>query len=375
MPQKITRRDWLNGSAIVAAGTLTFSTSKTAAQTNLTPNVNPTAENPIRALYNENVYGQSFKVRKAIEDAVNQSHVYVDKEYSVLQKLMADVEGLTVDYVNIAGGSTELLKDVVSLNRLTDGAIIVPHPTFLDFISFAEALDSKIIKVPVADDKSISLDNIRKAVTDEVKLIYICNPNNPIPTIIEKDELRKFITDMSELDITVLVDEAYYEYVESPKYESMIGLVKDYKNVVVTRTASKIHGFAGVRFGVSYAHPDYTRKIIRLHGNTLSIPAVMGALECYKGSDFPKFIRKKNAECQKIIFTMLDELGLEYAESHANFIFFNAGRPTKEVIDTMKKHHILIGMEFKPFTTWVRITLTKPEEMQYFVSVYKKEFG
>ncbi|MDG1858321.1 MAG: aminotransferase class I/II-fold pyridoxal phosphate-dependent enzyme, partial [Emcibacteraceae bacterium] len=81
------------------------------------------------------------------------------------------------------------------------------------------------------------------------------------------------------------------------------------------------------------------------------------------------------AECQKIIYKMLDDLNLEYVKSNANFIFFNAGRPSKDVEAAMKKHHILTGREFKPFTNWVRLSLTKPEEMQYFVDKYKQEFG
>ncbi|MDG1707445.1 MAG: aminotransferase class I/II-fold pyridoxal phosphate-dependent enzyme [Emcibacteraceae bacterium] len=375
MSQKITRRNWLAGSAAVAVGSIAFSPSKTSAQSNSSPNVNPTADNPIQALYNENAYGQDHKVRKVIEQSINQSHIYVDEEYYTLLQLMADVENLPVEYVNIAAGSTEFLRDAAFMNRLDGGEIIVPHPTFADFVYYAEALGSKVIKVPVADDKSISLDNIRAAITDKVKLIYLCNPNNPIPTIIEKNELKEFIAEMSELGITVLVDEAYYEYVETPRYESMIGLVKEFKNVVVTRSASKIHGFAGVRFGVCYAHPEYTSKTIQLQGNTLGKPAVLGALECYKGSDFPAFIRKKNEQSQQIVFNMLDELGLDYAESHANFIFFDSGHPTSEVIETLKKHHILVGMEFKTFTSCVRINLTKPEAMEYFVKVFKKEFG
>jgi histidinol-phosphate aminotransferase len=72
---------------------------------------------------------------------------------------------------------------------------------------------------------------------------------------------------------------------------------------------------------------------------------------------------------------MLDELNLEYVKSNANFIFFNAGRPSKEVAEIMKKHHILTGREFAPFTNWVRLSLSKPEEMQYFVEKYKQDFG
>lgn len=371
----MTRRDWLTGSATAAATTLALSGTKAAAQTFLAPNVNPTAENPIRAHLNENVYGQSLKARKAMEDALDDSHKYAFRVLFELLQLMADLEDIPREYVTIGAGSTEFLEKAAVFNRLKDGAVIAPDPTYGDIVRFAGTLGSKLIRVPVADDMSIKLEDIRAAVTDEVKLIYLCNPNNPIPTIIEKNDLKEFISEMSDRDITVLVDEAYYEYVDNPDYESMISMVKENKNVIVTRTASKIHAFAGVRFGVCYAHPEFIKNSFGLFSNTLNYTAMKAAIESYQDMEYQTFLKKKNAECQQIIYKMLDELGLEYVKSNSNFIFFNAGRPSTEVAETMKKHHILTGREFKPFTNWVRLSLTKPEEMQYFVEKYKQEFA
>jgi histidinol-phosphate aminotransferase len=112
-----------------------------------------------------------------------------------------------------------------------------------------------------------------------------------------------------------------------------------------------------------------------LFTNTLNLPAMRGAIASYQDMEYQTFLRQKNKECQTIVSNMLDDLNLEYVKSNANFIFFNAGRPSTEVAETMKKYHILTGRPFPPFTNWVRLSLSKPEEMQYFAEMYRKEFG
>lgn len=372
MTTKLTRREWLAGTT--AASSFLLSGATASAQSFMEPNVNPTAENPIRAHLNENVYGQSLKARKAIIDAADDSHKYAFRDIFALQALMAKLEDIPKEYVSIGAGSTEFLEKAAVFNAVAGGDILLPVPTYGDIGRFSRTLGTKLIEVPVGDDMHINLDAMRAAMTDNTKLIYLCNPNNPIPSIIEKNALKEFCNEMSER-ATILIDEAYYEYVDNPDYESMISLVKENKNIVVTRTASKIHAFAGMRIGVCYAHPDFIKKSFGLFTNTLNLPAMRGAYASYQDFEYQDFLRKKNKQSQKIITAMLDDLGLEYVKSNANFIFFNAGRPSTEVAEAMKKHHILTGRPFPPFTNWVRISLSKPEEMKYFTEKYRSEFG
>ena len=372
MTTNLTRREWL--ASTTAASGLLLSNAAASAQTFMQPNINPTAENPIRAHLNENVYGQSLKARKAIADAADDSHKYAFGTIFRLLALMAKLGDIPQEYVGLGAGSTEFLEKAAVFNAVAGGDILLPTPTYGDIARFGRTLGSKLIEVPVGDDMAINLDAMRAAMTDNVKLIYLCNPNNPIPSIIEKNALKEFCLEMSE-KATILVDEAYFEYVDNPDYESMLSLVKENKNMIVTRTASKIHAFAGMRIGVCYAHPDIIKRMFGLFTNTLNLPAMRGAIESYQDMEYQAFLRQKNKECQNIVYKMLDDLGLEYVKSNANFVFFNAGRPSKEVEETMKKHHILTGREFQPFPNWVRLSLTKPEEIQYFTDIYRKEFG
>ena len=372
MTIKFSRREWLAG--ITSASGLLISGSPVSAQSFMEPNVNPTAENPIRAHFNENVYGQSHKAQKAIASSAKDSHKYAFRDLLALQALMAKLEDIPTKYVALGAGSTEFLEKAAVFNAVAGGDILLPIPTYGDLARFGRTLGSKLIEVPVGDDMHINLNAMRAAMTDNTKLIYLCNPNNPIPSIIEKNALKEFCNEMSER-ATVLIDEAYFEYVDNPNYESMISLVKENKNIIVTRTASKIHAFAGMRIGVCYAHPDFIKRSFGMFTNSLNLPAMRGAYASYQDYEYQKFLKHKNKECQIIITKMLNDMRLEYIESNANFIFFNAGRTSTEVAKTMKKHHILTGRPFPPFKNWVRLSLTKPEEMKYFAEKYKEEYS
>lgn len=374
MTKNLTRREWLSGTTAAAASGFLLSGTKAAAQTFMAPNINPTPENPIRAHFNENVYGPSLKARKAMSDAVDRSHYYAFDALFEFQALMAKLENIDPKYVTVGAGSTEFLEKAAIFCKIDGGEMLVPAPTYGDIIRFGTTLGTKITHVPVGEDMAINLDAMRKAYTNNVKLIYLCNPNNPIPTIIEKNALRDFCNEMSE-KATILIDEAYFEYVDNPDYASMIELVKENKNVIVTRTASKIHAFAGVRIGVCFAHPDIIKRMFGMFTNGMNYTALKAAMASYQDKEYQTFLRQKNKESLAIISKMCEDLNLPYIKANANFTFFNAGRPSKEVEEHMKQFGILTGREFKPFTNWVRLSMTKPEEMQYIADVYRREYG
>ena len=372
MSSNITRRDWLVGGTALA-GTI-VATSISNAQTVPKPNLNPTPENPIRAGFNENVYGHSLKAKKVMEKAAETAHLYDFFSQRKLNQVIAKMEGLPNSHIAIDNGSTPFLEKAAFACAIQQGKVLAPAPTYSSVTGTAKMIGVDIISVPVGEDMAIDLDAMRAAMTDDVKLVYLCNPNNPIPTIIEKNALREFCLEMSQKAL-VVIDEAYYEYVNNPDFESMKDLVIENKNIVICRTASKIHGFAGVRIGFAFAHPETMRLLVGPFNLSLSNVAVIGAIESYQDTEYQTFIKQKNRESMDILENMFEELGLRYIKSNANFTFFHAGRPSTEVATKLKEYGIMSGRPFPPFTDWVRMSTVKPEEMQYVVDVYKREFG
>lgn len=372
MTSKITRREWLVGGAAVA-GTMVAS-SIVNAQTVPAPNLAPTPQNPIRAGFNENVYGHSLKAKKVMMEAAETAHLYDFFGQRKLNQVISQMENLPSDHIAIDNGSTPFLEKSAFACAIQQGKVLAPDPTYGSVTGTARMLGVEVVRVPVGEDMAIDLEAMRAAMTDEIKLVYLCNPNNPVPSIIEKNALRDFCIEMSKRAL-VVIDEAYYEYVNNPDFTSMKDLVTEHQNIIICRTASKIHGFAGVRIGFAFAHPDTMRLIAGPFNLSLSNVAVAGAIESYQDTEYMNFIKQKNRESMDILENMFKELDLDYVKSNSNFAFFNAGRPSTEIAKKMMENGVLSGRPFPPFTNWVRISTVKPEEMQYVVDVYKREFG
>ena len=175
----------------------------------------------------------------------------------------------------------------------------------------------------------------------------------------------------------VFVDEAYHEFVENPDYESMMGLVAaGHKNIIVARTASKIHGLAGMRVGFGFAHPELAERIRAMKSGDTNVLAVEAAYASYLDPEFSKFSIRKNKESRAIVENMCEELGLRYVKSNANFTFIETGIENAKYQEQMQEHGILTGRDFPPYhSSWSRISMGRPEEMEYYVQIHKRLFG
>jgi len=373
MTNNMTRREWLIGGTALASG-LALAANAHAQSITIDGYV-PTPENPIRMSSNENPYGVNKKASVAMHKAHQYGHLYGGGGgQAPLTKLIADMENVPTENVMVAGGSGEILKTLALLVAMEGGKILAPNPTYDDtFMDYSNDRGIEKIWVPVADDLSIDLDAMRAAYTDDVKIIYLCNPNNPIPTVMHGEKLKEFCKEMSQ-KCYVFVDEAYYEYVVDPNYQTMVPLVTEYPNVVVTRTASKIHAFAGIRIGFGFGSSELLAKIKSLMTGSINGPAMWGAIESYKDTDYQQFVLRKNAESLQILYDFFDRHGMRHIKSNANFTFFETGMDSVEVNQRIRKHGIAIGRPFPPLLNWMRISTARPEDTALFVEVYEKEF-
>ncbi|MDG1859180.1 MAG: aminotransferase class I/II-fold pyridoxal phosphate-dependent enzyme, partial [Emcibacteraceae bacterium] len=185
MINRISRRDWLKGGAAVASGLAISNLAN--AQTISLQNLNPTPENPIRLGSNENVYGPSFKAQAAMDKAKARAHLYGMPAIAPLKEIISTMEGIPTDYISVACGSSPFLEKAAFMAKIEDGAILAPYPTYGTIIETAASIGAEVINVPVDENMHIDLDAMRAAMTDKVRLIYLCNPNNPLPTIMEKN--------------------------------------------------------------------------------------------------------------------------------------------------------------------------------------------
>lgn len=371
--RELTRRDWLKGTSSFAAASLVYATSAQA-QSVTVKGYTPTAENPIRMSANENPYGVPRSAQSAMTESFKTSHLYSGGGRRELLRIIADQNGISPENILITGGSKEVLKVAALMVALEGGKVMAANPTYHDLVRYSEWVGTELSWVDVDNESmTTNLDAMRAAYTDDVKLIYLCNPNNPIPTILEKNKLREFCLEMSQKCI-VFIDEAYHEFVTDPNYESMASLATTNDNIIVSRTASKIHGFAGVRVGFAFSTPSTLRKMNQRVTGTVATPALYGAVAAYRDQETMDFIVRKNQEALDVTYAVFEKHNVRHFKSNSNFTFFHTGIDFSEVKQRFLKHGIDVGRPFPPFLDWARVSMAKPEDMAYFAQVYEKEF-
>ena len=376
----LTRRQiLLGGGAIVGAGLVpvipatTGSSALSLISTALGANI-PKPDQPIKMSSNENPYGPSRVALQAIAKNIHLTNRYAADPTDLI-KVVARINNISADHVMTGTGSSEILNVAGMLIGLREGSVVCADPTYQSLLRYAENAGVEILRVRVAEGLNADLEGMRKAVRSDTNMMYIVNPNNPIPSVIEKNKMKEFVLEQAE-DRLVFVDEAYHEYVDNPDYESMLGLVAEgHNNIIVSRTSSKIHGLAGMRVGFGFAHPDLINEMKMRRTGQETVLGLAAALASYQDMEFQNFSRRKNKESLAIVEGMCEDLGIRYAKSNTNFTFIETGIENAVVQKMMLEQGIMTGRLFPPFTTWTRVSMSTPEHMQYFVQVFRKLFA
>ena len=365
MNNNITRRDWLNKSAAV------LGSSFVGAIAGFNPllgntKVSTVVNTPIRMMFNENPYGPSQVARKAMRKAFSESNLYsmryAKAEFKIL---MAKLNGVTPDHIAVGFGSGEILKKAALMNGIDKGELISPALTFETINRFAKTMKSNVKRIPMDNKIGIDLDRTAESVGSRTKLIYLCNPNNPTGSIMRTDQLESFCKTMSKKSI-VFVDEAYHEYVTDPNYRSMINLVRKGHNVIVSRTASKVHGLAGLRVGFAITTPEIAKRLESYLTDSLNVIGLRAAIASYQDERFQAHSIEQNNRAKKIVTNHLDNKGIEYLDSQTNFIFIKTGMNIAKFQPAMEKNGVIVGRPFPPYNKWCRLSMAKPEEMENF---------
>jgi histidinol-phosphate aminotransferase len=329
------------------------------------------APNVVRLSSNENPYGPAPAALKAMTDGFTLAWRYPDEHADMLADELARLNDVTVDQVLLGDGSGEILKLCAAAFTNKDKKLVIPNPTFEAIARHASVANAEVVKIDLAADYSHDLKKMLAA-ADGAGLVYICNPNNPTASITPKTELSGFLAKLSPATI-VLVDEAYHHYVESKDYESVIPLVKQYPNLIVARTFSKIYGMAGLRCGYCVTQRANIERM-RTHQvfDSVNIMAVVAALASLKDTEHVAQGRKLNSDVKKSVCADLDALGYRYIPSHANFMMIDLRRDVRPVIGTLRTRGVEVGRLFPALPNFMRVTIGTSEQMKAFVSALKE---
>jgi histidinol-phosphate aminotransferase len=325
----------------------------------------------VRLSANEHPYGPSPKAVKAMTDAFGLVSRYPDEHNNVLIDKLAKINGAHHDQILLGDGSNEILKLCAdTFTGKEKGKLIAADPTFEAILNQARVNGADVVKVPLASTFSHDLSKMLAAANDG--LIYICNPNNPTASITPKNELREFIA-KTPRETTILVDEAYFHYADAPDYETVIPLVKDHSNLIVSRTFSKIYGMAGLRCGYCVAQKE---KIEQMRPHQMWDSVNIMALAAASASlDDPAQVpngRSWNTEVKAFVTGELDTMGYKSIPSQANFIMFDCKRPVVPLIQALKQRNVHVGRLFPALPNHMRLTIGKKSHMESFLSAFRE---
>ncbi len=331
----------------------------------------------IRLTSNENRLGLPTSVRRAIQAAFGDAHIYPDDSADDLTEALAARHGISREGIVHSHGSTEILRMVapaVAVGR-PRMRIVMADPTFEQLAEYAEPYDPDLVMTPLTlEGAAHDLPAMRAAAEswEGPVLVYICNPNNPTGTLTPVSQLKAWIAD-APLHHLFVVDEAYHEFVEDPSYESLADWAWERPNVMVLRTFSKAYAMAGLCVGYAVAHPTLAGRL-RLFktGRGPSHLSARGALAAMEDGEFLERSRETIRTSRQIVYGVLDELGLAYMASQANFVMHEVGGPVGPYVERMREAGFLVGRPFPAYPTHNRITLGLPHEMETWAETLRE---
>jgi len=285
---------------------------------------------------NENPLGPGAAVLDAVKTAFGPAGATPGR-YSGSSRDLIDAiakkQGVKPENIVLGCGSTQILRSATHLFTAKDKALVGTIPTYEECAGYAEMMGHPVRPVALDSEFKIDLDKFAAAAKG-AGLVFYCNPNNPTATYVGARATREFLARVSREspDTTVLVDEAYFDYVTDPDHDTHIPIAVENPRVLVARTFSKAYGMAGLRIGYAVGHPETIKKMAEWDAgsgtsslNVLAMRAAIAAIQ--RDPSFVATERQRNKDVRDFTMKWFADRGMKPTDSQANFMFVNIGRP------------------------------------------------
>ncbi|MDP8208635.1 MAG: histidinol-phosphate transaminase [Candidatus Electryonea clarkiae] len=331
----------------------------------------------IKLSQNENALGASPLALEAVKENILSIFRYPDVLHTELKHKLAEKYSVSFDNIVISAGSVALMDMSVKAFVGFDENIVTAEVTFPGYKIIA-GTNRRSIKFSKMVDYKISLDNLLSTCDEKTKVVFIANPNNPTSTMVTHDEMKKFLQSVPS-DMYVVCDEAYAEYITDTDYPDSFELLKEFPNLIIFRTFSKIYGLAGLRIGYAIAHPDVIQSLMK-HRTPFSISdlASVAALAALDDTEYLEKCVAVNSRERAILYNGLIDMGINAVFPHGNFVFmeFSKQGESEKMFDELIKKGI-IARPLGPFGNekGLRISVGRPEENQRLLKSLKQIFA
>jgi histidinol-phosphate aminotransferase len=323
----------------------------------------------IKLSSNENPLGLAPAAKEALIQAIGEANRYPNRG-PLLEELSRYLD-VTPENLTLGFGSTEILQVSVQALQGPNTPLIIAAPTFEDVTDYQDTMPFEVEAIPLTADLQHDVGRMREAAKRRPSVVYFCNPNNPTGTVTSARDIDAWIADAPETT-TFLMDEAYLEYVDSDEYWPAMKWIEQKPNVIVIRTFSKIFAMAGLRLGYAVSHPTTARRLnehtVQNSPNVLASAAGIASL---RDEGLVERSVAVNAEAKSIVKQTLDELGLDYFPTNANFIMHRINGDLATYRGRMREAGLLVGRDFPPLLEYNRVSFGLPNEMDRWADTIK----
>jgi histidinol-phosphate aminotransferase len=323
--------------------------------------------NVIKLASNENPLGVSKKVQEAIKSAITQIGRYPDGNGYYLKDALAKKLSVSAKSITLGNGSNDILELIPRAYVCSKvDEVIFSQYAFVVYPLVTKAIGAKAIVTP-ANDFGHDLNAMYEAITDKTKVIFIANPNNPTGTLLSNEEIYNFLKKVSN-EIIVVLDQAYIEYLDVE--DVYIDWLKDFPNLVITRSFSKAYGLAGLRVGYSISSEEIADYLNRIRQPfNVNLIAQEAAIAALSDADFLAESVKVNSDGLLQLEEGFRSLGLKFIKSHANFISVKVSNSMELNQKLLEKGIIVRPVEMKDY---LRISVGTYAENAKFLEVLKE---
>ncbi|WP_404407707.1 histidinol-phosphate transaminase [Pseudidiomarina marina] len=328
-------------------------------------------KNIVKLASNENPLGLSAKVKAALQDTLNGLARYPDANGFYLKSKLATKFGVNANQITLGNGSNDVLELLARTFVNASHEVIFAQHAFVVYPLVTQAIGATGVAVP-AKDYGHDLPAMLKAITPKTRMIFIANPNNPTGTFLSTESLAEFIAQVPS-NVLVVLDEAYYEYVDEAERAPSVEWVAKYPNLIVSRTFSKAYGLAGLRAGYAISHPDIADLMNRIRQpfnmNSLSLRAAEVVL------DDDKYLAESirvNKEGMQQLVAFCEENGLNYIPSHGNFLTIEVGSEAGDMYQKLLRAGVIVRpVAGYQLPNHLRVSIGLPSENQAFIDAMK----
>ncbi|GLW23816.1 histidinol-phosphate transaminase [Microbispora triticiradicis] len=314
---------------------------------------------------NESPYGPLPSVVEAVARAATEVHRYPDPGAVRLTEALAERYDVPAGHVALGAGSVAVAQQILAAVGEPGADVLYAWRSFEAYPLLADLSGARSIQVPLRDETH-DLDAMADALTPETRLVFVCNPNNPTGTVNRTEELRRFLGRVPG-DVTVVLDEAYREYVRDADVPDGLTLYREHPNVAVLRTFSKAYGLAGLRVGYLIGHEPVAaavrKTLLPFAVNHLAQAAAIASLDAE--DELLERVETVIKERTRVREALLSQ-GWTVPPTEANFVWLRLGERTTE----FAAECAAVGVAVRPFDgEGARVSIGDPEANDVFLSV------